>query len=441
MRWRLYNVLFAIGYTLMLPRFFLRMWKRGGYRRGFLQRLGHYPPPLRQRLAERPRLWVHAVSVGEVGMARRFIDVYRHAEPHAAFVLSTTTSTGYRLAEQTLPPEDVLIYFPADFPTVVRRVLDRIRPTGLVLVEGELWPNLIRQAVARGIPVAIINGRLSDRSFRRYRWGKSFFRPVLESLHLIIAQSEKDRARYQELGARPERLRVLPSAKYDLTHADPKKTERARRILEIAGMGGPYRFLVGGSTWPGEEAALCRVCRTLRKQHPDLRLILVPRHAERRPEVEADIQRHGLSWVRRSTLTEPDAAPPASRPAVAPSPDVLLVDTTGELTAFYACASVVFVGKSLYAHGGQNIIEPAMLGKAIVVGPHLENFASVLSDFLSGDALVQVRNETELQDAIARLLEDHRMAEEYGQRARALVERRQGSMAETARLIAQTIQR
>ena len=418
MRWIVYNLLFPLGYLLLMPKFLWRMWRRGGYRAGFLQRFAVYGRDLRRTLAERPRIWVHAVSVGEMFVALKFIDALRRARPEIGFAITTTTSTGRNIAARSLHPEDVLLYVPCDTPPVVRRVLAAVRPRALILMECEVWPNMVRGAAAAGVPVILVNGRISERSFRGYRFLRFFFGPVLRSMRLLLVQTRRDEERLLGVGAPADRVRVMGSAKYDVARAEIKGVEDTWRMLAACGIRRGDAIVVGGSTWPGEEAALLEGFAALRSQVSRLKLILVPRHAERGSEVEAEIRRAGLRCVRRSAMQAGTAA--------AAEADVLLADTTGELRNLYACASVVFVGKSLTNHGGQNIIEPAFFGKPIIVGPNLENFPDVIDDFRGADAIVQVRDVAGLHDAMRRLLSDAGLREQYGRRAGALVEARSG---------------
>jgi len=428
MLWFLYNILFAVGFTLMLPRFLTRMWKRGGYRKHFLQRLGFYSPETVRHLDGKRRIWVHAVSVGEIYVALKFIDEMRFLDKGAAFVLTTTTSTGYRVAEGRLNPNDVLLYYPSDFPFVVKRVLDILKPLALILTENELWPNLIRHARQRGIPVAMINGRISASSYRGYKLLKVFARKILGEMNMFLVQSDADRDRLVDLGAAESKTMVVGIAKYDVAQFDPDGEEKARQVLQLAGMASKDLILTGGSTWPGEEAVLLDVYKKLKGAFGGLRLVLVPRHAERSAEVEGEIRRAGLSYIRR---TDMDGRLGGRQVDC----DVLLVNTTGELKNFYACASVIFVGKSLTRNGGQNIIEPALYGKPIVVGPNMENFAAVVDDFLSAKALVQVRDAVELEQAFRSLLSDIWLRESYGRNAATLVNDKRGVARKSAKLV------
>ncbi|MBM4155472.1 MAG: 3-deoxy-D-manno-octulosonic acid transferase [Lentisphaerae bacterium] len=420
MLWVLYQVLFAIGFTLMLPYFLLRMRRRGGYGPGFGERFGRYAPDVAARLAAGPRIWVHAVSVGEVHVAMAFIREWRSRRPEARFVVSVNTPTGRKVAAAQLPAQDVLVYFPVDFPPIVRRVLDAIRPAALVLCEGELWPTLIRGCARRGIPVASINARVSDRSFRGYRRVRLFTRPLLPLIARFCAQGAEDGRRLVELGAPADRVRVVGSAKYEAAVPDPATAERARAFLRDAGFPADPVILVGGSTWAGEEAALLDVHRDLRAVFPALRLVLVPRHAERAPEVVAELARRGVPFVRRS-----------GGPAPAVPPEVALIDTTGELMAFYGAADIVFVGKSLTQHGGQNPIEPALWARPILTGPNMENFRPVVADFLETGALRQVPDAAALAAALRELLADPDRRADLGARAGAVVRAKAGAMKRT----------
>jgi len=415
MIWILYNLLFPIGFLLMLPKFILRMSQRGGYRRHFEQRLGIYGRGTTAHLAKGRRIWIHAVSVGELFVALRFIEEYRKAHPDALFVVSTNTSTGHALAEQKMDRRDVLIYFPVDLLFVMHRVFNILNPLKLILVECELWLNLIQQAHRRGIPISLINGRVSDSAFKGYMRWRPFTRCLLELIDPVCMQGRQDAERILALGARPETVRTLGTAKYDLPLPVADADAVARAVLQKISVSENALILLGGSTWPGEEEALCQIYKNLRPQHPELFLVLVPRHAERRDNVVKAVQSQGLSFVLRSQLN-----------GNAMKPDVLVVDTTGELMNFYAAADVVFIGKSLCEHGGQNPIEPALFGKAVITGPNMENFPSVMDDFLAAKALRQVSDFQALEKTVAELLADSAVRAQLGAAARSVIESRRG---------------
>jgi 3-deoxy-D-manno-octulosonic-acid transferase len=415
MIWIFYNLLFPIGFLFMLPKFLTRMARRGGYQRHFEQRFGIYGEGTAARLSEVRHIWVHAVSVGELFVAFRFMEEYRKIHPDARFVLSTTTSTGHTLAERKLDSRDVLIYFPLDLPVVMRRVFDAINPVKLILVECEFWPNLVRQAHKRGIPVALINGRISDSSFKGYMRLRPFTRRLLELINPVCVQGRQDAERILAMGARPETVKILGTAKYDLPPPAADASAKARSVLRRLSVPDDALILLGGSTWPCEEEALCRIYKNLKTKHPELFLVLVPRHAERRADVVRAVEGQGLSYALRSV-----DAMSSSRS------DVLVVDTTGELMSFYAASSVVFVGKSLCEHGGQNPIEPALFGKAVVVGPNMENFPAVMDDFLAVSAIRQVPDFQTLEKTVDDLLADSSLRAELGSAARRVVESRRG---------------
>ena len=413
------------------------MWKRGGYRKGFLQRFGRYEAAVQECLQNRPRVWIHAVSVGEVQIALRFMRALREHRSALAFVLTTTTSTGHAIAAQNLSADDVLLYFPVDLPWIMTRVLDRLRPLALVLVEGELWPNLLRLARRRGVPIMLLNGRLSEHSCRNYRKVRLLVKKALECFDLFCMQGPEDARRLRELGAAPEKIRVMGSAKYDVTEPAHMDLGPVRALLLRAGFDADTRWLVGGSTWPGEETILLDLYKKLRTQDAKIRLALVPRHVERRPAVMAAIRKAGLSGAVWSELKAAQTATTScsradlSGIALAKS-DVLLVDTTGELKLFFALATVIFVGKSLTAHGGQNVIEAAVFAKPIVIGPHTENFAAVIADFRSANALIQVPDASALERAVAQLWADDQAAQAYGRRAEQVVQAKAGAIRASA---------
>jgi 3-deoxy-D-manno-octulosonic-acid transferase len=417
MIWILYNLFFPVAFLFLLPKFLKRMLRRGGYRRHFEQRFGIYGRNTMARLTEGRRIWIHAVSVGELFVALRFIEEYRKEHSDALFVVSTNTSTGHTLAEQRLDSRDVLIYFPLDLPVVMNRVFNVLKPLRLILVECEFWPNLVRQAHKRGIPVSLINGRISDSSFKGYMLLRPFTRRLLAMINPVCMQGRQDAERIIAMGARPETVKTPGTAKYDLPPPAADADSKARAVLGKISVPENALILVAGSTWPGEEEVLCRIYKNLRQKHPELFLVLVPRHAERRDAVVKTLEAQNLSFVLRSICRPGD---------LTRRPDVLVVDTTGDLMSFYAAADVVFVGKSLCEHGGQNPIEPALFGKAIVVGPNMENFPSVMDDFISAKALRQVRDSQELEKAIGELLADSSARAQLGDAARNVVESNRG---------------
>ena len=431
MKWFVYNCLFAVAYLAMMPSFLLRMKRRGGYRARMGDRFGRYPADVAARLASAGRpVWIHAVSVGEVQVAAQLVRAMRARNPSVRFVFSTTSSTGWRTAENELArlakdglagQDDVLIYNPLDFGGCVRRALDRVNPCMVILTETEIWPNFIRAVRRRGVPLYLANARVSDRSAPRYRRLRWFFGEVLRCFTKIYAQSDLDARRLVDAGADPDAIAVTGSFKFDVAWRNaPKEAELATWI----GAPANASILLGGSTWPGEDEALLRVYSDLIKGHPEVTLVIAPRHFEKADAVEANIRAAGFGCVRRSRgdAVASDAVP---RP-------VFLCDTTGEMMGLFGISTVAFVGKSLCAHGSQNMIEPCLCGKPTVVGPHTENFRPVMSDLLAADALVQVEDEAGLRREILRFFDDPVARSVQGARATAAVERRRGVVGRCA---------
>ena len=425
MLWILYNLLFPIVFVCMLPKFLSRMLKRGGYGAHFEQRIGHFGHNTKAQLREHRRIWVHAVSVGEIYVALRFIKAYRAAHPDTFFALSTTTSTAHAIGRKEIDPRDVLFYFPVDLPVIIRKVLRIINPQRLVLVEGEFWPNLIRLADNQGIPVSLVNGRLSQNSYRGYRKLKSLTADVLRRIDPICVQGEGDAERMIGIGAPAENVRVMGTVKFDVAERNAAGEQTAQEIMRQIGVPEDAVVLLGGSTWPGEEAVLCELYRKLRQDYEKLFLVIVPRHVERAPDVVQVFEEQGLSCLRRSQLGN----------AQHERPDVLFVDTTGELRNFYSVADIIFVGKSLCEHGGQNPIEPAMCGKAVVVGPNMENFPAVMPVFMENNALLQVENAAQLEETLRGLLDDSVARAQLGARAAQTVAQNQGVIEKTVQFL------
>lgn len=424
MKWMLYNFLFAIAYVVMLPKFLLRMARRGGYANRFGDRFGRYPKEILSALEDgTARVWIHAVSVGEVAVAGQVMRALREKDPSVAFVLSVTSSTGWTQAQQQVTARDVLIYNPLDYPGCVRRALDRVRPTAYIITETELWPNIIRLASERKVPIFLVNARISDHSAPGYRRLKCWFGPVLNMITRIYAQSDLDAQRLMDAGCDAERIEVTGSMKFDVAHRNPKKEAALRTYLTAAGVDEKAPLLLGGSTWPGEDAFLLQVYRKALTKCPELRLILAPRHFEKANDVEIAIRSAGFPCLRKSKVAEPTTQSKDT---------VILADTTGELMGLYGLAKVVFVGKSLCEHGAQNMIEPCLCGCATVVGPYTENFRPVMSDLLAQQALEQGADRAETEAKLLTLLTEPAQAEALGLRAVTAVQRRRGATPHVA---------
>jgi 3-deoxy-D-manno-octulosonic-acid transferase len=350
--------------------------------------------------------------VGEVQVAAQFMREWRKVEKDVRFCFSTTSSTGWRVAGRELGDGDVLIYNPLDFPSFAKSALKLVKPRAVVLVESEIWPVFIRTAKKYSVPVFLVNARVSDRSAPRYRKARWFFKDVFGCFTAIFAQSQLDGRRLADAGADVEKLQVTGSFKFDAARrAAPEKEAQLREWV------GEGRILLGGSTWPGEDEALLDAYAKLRLRDSSLKLVIAPRHFEKADAVEQNIRKAGFRCIRRSR---------GDVPAEDASGAVWLADTTGELMGFYGIADAVFVGKSLCAHGSQNMIEPCLCAKPTLVGPHTENFRPVMSELLADNAIVQIGDAAELH----RRLEDALFADDgLGARAAAAVEARRGVVA------------
>ena len=422
MKWLAYNVLFAIAYAAMMPFFLLRMKRRGGYKARMGDRFSKYPGDIATKLSADPsRIWIHAVSVGEVQVAGQLMRAIRKTDPSVRFVISTTSSTGWRTAEKEVSEDDVLIYNPLDFPHLVRKAFDIVRPRAVILTETEIWPNFIREAKRRNVPLFLANARISDRSAPRYRALKCFFGEIFGCFSKIYVQSDLDAKRLADAGADRNTMEITGSFKFDVAKRRPEKE------AELRAWAGEGRILLGGSTWPGEDEALLRILPDLPQ---DVKLVIAPRHFEKADAVEANIAKAGFRCVRRSR-GELAAGSALGDPRRA----VFLADTTGELMGLFGIASAAFVGKSLCAHGSQNMIEPCLCGIPTLVGPYTENFRPVMSDLLAADAIVQVKDEAGLGRELKKCLDpsERAYASALGERAKAAVERRRGATEKCAK--------
>jgi 3-deoxy-D-manno-octulosonic-acid transferase len=418
-----YNLLFHVGYLLMMPRFLWRMHKRGGYRADFGERMFRLSEEKRKRLSEGRKIWIHAVSVGEFGVADAFMREWRTRHPEAGFVVTVNTSTGHRLAETALTGRDVLLYPPVDSPPVVRRALETLRPQALVLVETELWPNLLWECERQEVPVMLLNGRLSDRSFRRLEKVKGIPQRIYPLVDRFCMQSEEDADRMKRLGAPPDRIRVFHSAKYDgLQREEEAEAERWNRLRSAGFLEEGDRVILGSSTWPGEEGMLVEAFLELRNTVDGLRLILVPRHAERREEILRELNRLEVRTACWSSANDGELG----------EADVLMVDTTGELKHFTGLADRVVIGKSFFRSEGQNPLEAAHAGKWILTGPGMDNFRAVIRDLSDAEAVTRVNSPSDVASVLRASFDQVETALEQGRRAQALVEARKGSLARSA---------
>jgi 3-deoxy-D-manno-octulosonic-acid transferase len=420
---RLYNLCFPAAFLALLPGYLLRMFRRGGYREKFGQRFGRYSAGERQRFANGSWLWLHSISVGETLLALKLARQMRAVDPNTNIALSVTTSTGFAVAREAACEWLEVIYNPLDLLAFVRAALDVVRPKRLVFLEA-IWPNLLAEARRRDVAVAFVP-RLSPRSERRFRRIGGMVGPIFRLIDVLAVQEPEDVPRWEALGVDRSRIHVTGNAKFDYASGGGERVAEFRELLRKLGVADDAPILLAGSTFAGEELILAKLYRELRDRFPTLFLILVPRHVERTPEILADLRPLDLRIALRSEEAKPTA-------------DVLVVNTTGELRDWYHLATVVFIGKSITAHGGQNPVEPVMAGKPVVYGPNMENFAAIVARWREEEAAVQIRDEAELKEQLSDLLANASRRETLARRAREVVAAHLGATERTVAAVLAT---
>jgi len=428
----LYNILFTIFFVLSSPYYFWRMQRRGNWVGGFLERFGIYDTKLKQALTNRQTIWLHAVSVGEVNICTQLIRSLEPRVPNVKIVVSTTTTTGMERLRAELPSHVSKVYYPIDRRKYVARAMSTLKAKAIVLVESEIWPNFITRARHMKIPLFLVNARLSERSYRRYKCFGFFFRPLFATFTGVGAQNEADAERLRSLGCPAEAVRVVGSLKFDSARLEERRPLDVMGLLRQLGVPPTAQLLVAGSTHPGEESLLAEIYLRLQPRFSDLFLVLVPRHHERSREVGRELHARGLKFAYRSEIT-------AHTKHNVGELQCLLVNTIGELKYFYEHATVVFVGKSLTTEGGQNPIEPGALGKAMVFGPNMQNFAEVAHRFVARDGAVQVQDAAELETVLAQLLADGARREQLGGNAVKVVRENLGPVDRTVDMIVEQL--
>jgi 3-deoxy-D-manno-octulosonic-acid transferase len=429
---RIYNLCFPLVFLALLPGFLLRMWRRGGWREKIGQRLGRYSAADRTRLAGRRWLWLQSISVGETLVALKLARALHERDPHLGIVLSVTTTTGFAEAGKAAGDWLEPIYNPIDAAWIVRRALETVRPVQMVFIEGEVWPNLTAECVRRGIPVTLVNARLSPRSEKRFRKFRALTGPIFRLLDRIGVPEPDDLPRWASLGYPKEKITVTGSIKFDNPAPGVSREAEFRDLLKPYGITSQTPIIVAGSTWAPEEKALATALIELRHEFSDLILILAPRHVERTAAIIRELAPFSPHILRRSELGS-HSAQPADRP-----PPILILDTTGELRDWYALATVVFIGKSLPGItevGGQNPAEPAALGRPVITGPHMENFAALVAHLRTHEALCEIPDARALAPTLRTLLADPATRTRLGTRAQAALALHAGSTARTSAML------
>ncbi len=412
-----YSIFLFLAVLLYLPfyAFRIKVLRREKIHLG--ERLGF---GLRSRSASSPGLWIHAVSVGEVLSLRSLVQELKKRHPSWGVQFSSLTNTGIKVARERLPGVDLVLFSPLDFAWVVRRFFRAIKPQAFILAESEFWPNFLNVAKKQGIPVLLVNGRISDRSFMRYKKLKPLARRILSRVDLFLVQTETDRAKLEQLGVQPERIQVAGNLKTEVSLPvfTAEEVFQLKRGLNII---GEKKIVVAGSTRKGEEDLLLHAFREARRIRPDLLFIIAPRHTDRLNELEKACQNHEFRVVRRTQ------GPPWQEW------DILILDTIGELAQFYALGDVAFVGGSLVPWGGHNFLEPAFYEKPVFFGPHMHNFAYLADLFIKAGAARTTQKSEELIDMF--LMKDDQALQGMGRKAKEILESLQGVTDKTIRAI------
>jgi len=420
----LYDLIWLVGAMALVPWYLLRRFCGGKNRQGIRERFGWYAPGRLVQLKGRPVLWLHAVSVGETHAAVPLIRALKQKFPEHALVLTNVTETGHAVA-RNIAEIDLCLFFPFDISWAVRRVLRQVRPDIVVIVETEIWPNLVRCAQQAAIPLILVNGRISDRSFPRYRKGRFFLRPVLNQFACLCMQTQQDGQRILSLGALPERVAVIGNLKFDMS-CDGIGAATPEALRVTYGLPAEGLVWVAGSTHPGEEELVLEAFQEMRKQGVELCLVLAPRHPGRAQEVGQLLTSRGFNWIARTAL---DESAKTLRPG-----DVLLVDTVGELLKLYAAADVVFVGGSLVPVGGHNVLEAALLKKPVLFGPHMENFREIARLLTESGGGKQIQA-SELSPELSALLGDPEAMQAMGMAGYNLLRQHAGATERTVDVI------
>lgn len=423
----LYNIALVVSAAFLVPYYLLRGLRYGKSRRGIRERLGFYAP---EQLAlfrgQRRVIWIHAVSVGETRAAIPLLQKVRSRYPEALILLTNVTETGHAIARE-IPDVDIRLFFPFDFPWSVRRALEVISPDLILIVETEIWPNFTRQARSLNIPLILVNGRISDRSYPRYRLIRFVLRPILECFSAFCMQSQVDAERVISLGAAGDRVENTGNLKFDHDLYEVSEEQIAADRVRFR-LPGKTAILVAGSTHEGEEKQLVEAYRRIQAemQRPVV-LVLIPRHPERKKEVQAQLNASGVFFRLRSDL-QPDT------PRLAPG-EVLIVDTLGEVLDFYRLADLVFVGGSLVPVGGHNLLEAAFVSKPVLFGPHVHNFKEISKKLIRAGAGLKVNSQAELVRKSLLMLQDPARCRAMGEAGQTLIAENTGATERTMRHI------
>jgi 3-deoxy-D-manno-octulosonic-acid transferase len=419
----IYDIVFIVFLFFYAPLSFFRKKKRKGLR----MRLGIYSKKLLKNLAGRKNVWIHAVSVGEVMAVKPLAEKIRQRCPGVRIVITTITETGNAAVNSIIKEGDIALYLPFDIGFVVRRVMSYIKPVFLIVAETEIWPNLFFTAYENNVKIFLVNGRISDNSYSRYRLLTFLLKPILSKAACFCMQSKEHAQRIISIGALKEKVFVTGNMKFDSGFLPNNGNSASEGLIKIFNSKSKVRIITAGSTHPGEEPLILDAYIRLRDEFPGLRLVIAPRHIERADKIAQLVKCLSLKPVLFSFLTE--------RGSALSSEEVLILDTIGTLKAFYGISELVFIGGSLVKKGGQNVIEPALFNKPVITGPYTNNFHDIVNMFLANDAIVIARSGEELMREFKRLLASPDAAKMIGKRAGAVVESNKGSAERVIRII------
>ncbi len=420
----LFDLTFILFSILYLPHFILKR----KYNKDFVQRLGIFGDGFFEKIKNRKVIWIHAVSAGEVNAALSLWKALREEFPQHKIVFSTVTKTGNRLAVKFAQPGETVFYYPLDLSFIARSVIKRINPELLIILETELWPNFILQCKKQNIPTVLVNARISDASYGRYKFAKPLLGSVLRKIDLTLAQTDEDARRLISLGMLSDKVKVTGNMKFDNVDYGDIKNDYSDKIRLSLGLTEKDKLLVAGSTHRGEEEIILSAYKELLVEYPNLKLFIAPRHPERTPEIEKLIIQNNFTTLRVSYLER-------QSPVTSHQSPVFILDTIGQLRDFYSASDIVFVGGSLVKRGGHNIIEPAIFSKPIISGRYFFNFADVFKLFLKDEAVLICRNKDDLKQRIRSFLSNQGAACDLGSRAQQVVVRNRGATSKNMELI------
>ena len=415
----MYNILLLMYWAALIPMLIYRLFKEEGFYQRIKQSIGYLPDDLKRKISDRHAIWVHAASVGEIVAASPIVREMRKTHPNEVIIVSVVTATGFRMAHQIIKGADGILYFPLDLPYFTNRILSIVKPKIIVLVETEIWPNFLRIADNKQIPVMMMNGRISQRSAVRYRLITFFTRRVLSTIRIFCMQSRIDAQYIIDIGADPNKVIVTGNTKYDQTYGIVTEEEKKRFLHELGFAEGTYPIMIAGSTHKGENSSVYKAFCTIRREFPKARLIIAPRYIYQADLIRDEGLNHKVSMVKRSDMK--------AGKIVSPSYDGVILDTIGELGRVYSLGDLIFVGGSLAHIGGHNILEPAAHGKPIVVGPNMFNFVEIFDLLSRRGACAMVRNETEFISTCLDILVHKKRAEQMMRSCIEVVQENQGA--------------